>query len=330
MIIMAGSHSDKRPILIAIAFLIALVLNIVFNWAVLCFQGRSLLAEFHPDKMASSSDKFIYLERKKTWPILFLGSSQVHWGVNPADFERLDAFNLGMKGTYFKSQDFILNLILRQGKKPPLVVLECSPILTNRHQNEFIIKKDLMPYLVVRAPDVLLNQIRDDWRNGIKLFDVMQTSDIIDWLSIPQDEYKTYYNRFGFEARQPLSARERKNRNTFLQLGADYVAHYQFDEVAMTLIIQRLKRANIPVVFIQYPITPVMRDKLKKAGVLDAFDKSVVTISRAYGVPYWNLNSIPALNQQYETYFVDGNHLNRNGARILSKLLEKKLSQYAF
>jgi hypothetical protein len=323
-------HNAKLPVLIGISFLLALVLNISFNWYYLSWVGKTQLSTYEQNRMTSAADKLIYLDRQKSWPILFLGSSQVHWGVNPEVFTNLNGFNLGMKGTYFKSQDFILDLLLKQRKKPSLVIIECSPILTNIHQPEFLVKKELIPYLVATNSLDIFAQIKSDKSNIIKIFQALQTRDWLDWL-VGKGHTKTHlYNQFGFEAKEPLPLDKQARPDTYSRLDPSNVIHYQFDESAMVSIIYRLKKAQVPFIFVQYPVTPALKAKLKKEGIQSAFDKTVLRLSKSHYIQYWDLSSIPILNKNYRTYFIDGNHLNRDGSLIFSKLLEAKLEQYAF
>ena len=100
------------PIVILAAFLVAVVFNYTCNVLLLRQKGEMLQNRITFDRMKNTGDKLAAVSRyyQGRNPVLLLGSSQVHWGVDPAQLTRSRArlkghpfFNLGLNGTYFEA-----------------------------------------------------------------------------------------------------------------------------------------------------------------------------------------------------------------------------------
>lgn len=310
----------KSAILIALAFCLAVVLNTGLNLWLLYEEGHMGSAQFDPNKMTTASDKLIQLNQivkgnSDNVPILVFGSSHAHRGFNPEKSTLpYPVFNAAMKGTFFKSQLFLLKLLLKENKKPPLLIVEVSPILTNTNLAEYFIRRPILPYLLASHPDYLYSELKNDPNSWVMFFQMIQKFHPVRSM-LGEKKHDDYFTPLGFEPRRELNSEEKNDTERFKRLTWNYAYDYHFDYKEAEKLIQKLQEENIPAVFVAYPMTPSLRDHLTELGVLQKFQTALKTLKEKHHIDFIDATDWYNNNE----HFYDGNHLTGSGANYFTQ-----------
>ena len=314
-------------ILIFISILVALDRSFIL------FKGadRNIFSAIAVEKMKIVASKMATVEVQK---ILIVGSSHAQFGISPEVLDKslgISSMNLAYGGgANVGLQLAMLRKLISKKRIPDVIIfgmdvftLNAPPIYSDENQSvlfnesnsirEFFNKKVFISYVRLFFGGYLA-QIRSGN------------------ISLPYFEKKALYDLSMFAKYDKYEISENGWVKGYGLLNKEYLRYsetvFNPDKSALNDLDEYLKlckNENIKVVFVQVPENMVCLQYRKK---YDDFDIWMKHFSKENNCLYWNYDTLESFPVMNDSLFFDSDHLNANGAELLSSKLAEDLKKY--
>ena len=272
------------------------------------------------------------VEQDGPFDCLFLGSSIVNNGLDPAAFEAgylaqtgqdIRCFNFGINGG---GEDTPLALaeILIEDYHPRLLVFGLSPRLGHHHENDMIVS---LPWVRYRRGDFSLKGWLVD-----RLVTYRYALLVGNWLAVPEvsldermDTQRVLAENAGFNPSDKVITLPLRKTDRVKVESSDY----RLDGIWQDRLDQMMafhQPPDLQVVLVEMPLHPVTfegRDAQRRD--YEAFISQASDTARERGVPFWPTTLLGLVPDN--TGWRDFNHLNSTGAAIFSRWLGEQVGQ---
>jgi hypothetical protein len=297
---------------------------------------------------------FAYQHAKEPYDILFLGSSHIKKGVVSKVVEKelreltgreVRAFNLGQRGAHILTNYAVLRDALENRKRPRVAVVELSPASLNFNNKD----KEISLKYYCSQGDILrlLPSFRTKGEFQASLLGMFRgVTTLIDFV-VNNPRRPEYAQEFAeilanggghlYEPKKnPLISRvsrskeeqELRKRRRELATRKRRLADYRIDgpsERIVNRMVALSEKKDVRLIFVDLPVTQEFRGFFSD-GEYEIFLEYVEDLQVRPTVEFHNLSRERLMLTERD--FADLDHLNKRGARILSRHLAEILSQY--
>lgn len=260
-----------------------------------------------------STRQFDDLVMKDRHDVLVMGSSRAHHHYDTpflSDTLGLDVYNAGFDGNGVVLADGVLEMVLNR-YKPKLVLFDVEPAFDvnvydkDNHHTRYI--KNLKPYYREKGVSEIIKDVSmEEWRkvqSGLIRFNTEILGMAVDNLIDRGTE------RGGF---QPLSGRIEKEPEP-KAAGQSELDPFKLAHIEKLIVL--CQRNEVPLLLVGSP-----KYGRKDSEVL----RPVKAIAERYGVRFLDYYAEPSF-MAHKEWFKEPMHLNREGARVFSKMIAEEL-----
>jgi len=273
--------------------------------------------------------KMVLLEmpKNKSAKIWIMGDSHPMLGINP-DFIP-GSFNLASTSEYYFLTELKLKQLLSSGQKPEILILPFDPHSFSAQGNALLLGHELDDYFWsgILSPEKISNKklpseyIR--WWVGATFFPYAgQFFSLAAWKKT--SPFKLEENGFAPTEENFCSiGKQSMNFQAQVRFKAHFAGHNPHDSLqfsALESILFECSKNGIQVVFVSYPLS----DDYKNLAEISGMENQIqLAYHKIKNPPVWL--DYASLFKGKPEYFSDADHLNRNGAEILSRKIKTKL-----
>lgn len=282
------------------------------------------IADFIITKTLRKNNKLdIVFKGNSNHDLIIFGSSKAYNHVNPRIIDsvlHVDSFNLGLDGTPFIHQDFIIKQYLKNNTHPKYIIQIVSNGLFVNRENLFRYTL-FSPYMKDKDVYKFTNKYNGfDWVDYyLPLFryskgyeDIIKSSFSI----FRKYNYKGCYLNTG-QMDNSFEKFKKNNPNGIT---------IEMNKSIMSLFenyIKRCKKENITT-FLVYP--PTYKSAQKYINNRDSIISFYKTLSKKYDIPFWDYSD--STISESKTNFSNSQHMNYIGANKFTKSLALKIKEY--
>ena len=275
------------------------------------FGGRYLQGH----AKGGSARQFDDLVMKDKHDVLILGSSRAHHHYDSpflSDSLGLDVYNAGYDGNGVVLADGILEMVLSR-YTPKMVLFDIEPAFDihvySKDNNHTRYINYLKPYYREKGVSQIIKDVSvEEWRkvqSGMIRYNTDILGMLVDNVIDRGTEPGGYEPMLGSIAKEPNPKTEQEHVLDSFKLA--YIEK----------LIALCQSHDIPIVLVGSP----------KYGIRDSKDLNPVKeIAKMYGVRYLDYYAEPTFNEHKE-WFKEPMHLNRDGARVFSKMIASDITQ---
>ncbi len=265
--------------------------------------------------------------QNKSAKIWIMGDSHPMLGLNPDSIP--GSFNLASTSEYYFLTELKLNQLLSKGQKPEILILPFDPHSFSAQGNALLLGHELDDYFWsgILSPEKIwtknLPASYQRWWIGATFFPYAgQFFSLAAWKKT--SPFKLEENGFApSEENFSTVGKQSTELQALSRFSSHFSGHNPYDSLqfsALESILFECSKNEIQVVLVSFPLTDDYRNLVERSGM----ENRLQLIFQKIKKPPIRLNYASFFKDKPE-YFSDADHLNRNGAAILSQKIRIEL-----